>query len=89
MFPFSKIQLSTVRSKFSSGIPNNNNEEKEGRNKLEGKVGQEEEKEKTKKMVIYTNKKPEDEEGKKGAIELHHGKISMKELRITPSQMDV
>ena len=48
---------------------------------MEGKVGQEEEKEKTKKMVIYKNK-PEDGEGKEGAIELHHGKMSMKELRI-------
>ena len=34
-------------------------EKQEGRNKVEGKVGQEEEKEKTKKMVIYKNK-PED-----------------------------
>ena len=55
-------------------------ENKDGRNQLEGKNCQREEKGKTKKMGM-SEKKPEDEDGKEEAKELHQGKIGMKELR--------
>ena len=55
-------------------------ENKDGRNQLEGKNCQREEKGKTKKMGM-SEKKTEDEDGKEEAKELHQGKIGMKELR--------
>ena len=58
-------------------------ENKDGRNKLERKVGQDEVKEQTKKMEMH---KPGDEDGKEEAKGPHHGKIGIKEMRLIKAE---